>query len=471
MARGDGTIEPLTTATMASRADLESGLLPQPVEQDKVLPLPGWLVKVYFIFPIILYMPDVIFNYYVYSHGITTKETNIVVQIAFIGLWSFLSVGVVGMAYLLSVLAPWHWGQGHHIQAFFCGLGVLIATGITTWNSLAYRSQEQSTFAVFKTDDWANSIWPQLAASHISLTLILVAVAPPFWGLFWAMVQPTQSGRSLRQIQESHAQRLLRMQQQSELKRLRAETNAKIREAQLRGMAQTAAAARDQAKTLLSQNRGNEQTAEGKTSAKDGAKAPTGETLAEVAGAKADDPLRMPPFVPTRSTRDLAGARGGPEMMNHAAAATPATHAAPADGQRTPAAQPALFQSDTRGHSGVPGSDVAPLPFRRPPTLGGFAPSPSMPDEMSDADAMTGTTGPRRSVHRTHELGSLNQQLNRPPAIEQAIQEAMREWDPTGTKKIPAKELVARVAEKLSMDETQARAAIRRAQEAKRNGR
>jgi hypothetical protein len=94
-----------------------------------------------------------------------------------------------------------------------------------------------------------------------------------------------------------------------------------------------------------------------------------------------------------------------------------------------------------------------------------------MPDEMSDADAMTGTTGPRRSVHRTHELGSLNQQLNRPPAIEQAIQEAMREWDPMGTKKIPAKELVARVAEKLSMDETQARAAIRRAQEAKRNGR
>src|SRR5260221_1291595 len=229
-------------------------------DRDKVLPLPGWLVKVYFIFPIVLYMPDVIFNYYVYSHGITTQETNIVVQIAFIGLWAFLSVGVVGMAYLLSVLAPWHWGQGHHIQAFFCGLGVLIATGITTWNSLAYRSQEQSTFAVFKTDDWANSIWPQLAASHVSLTLILVAVAPPFWGLFWAMVQPTQSGRSLRQIQESHAQRLLPLQQQSELKRLRAETNAKIRDAQLRGMAQTAAAAPEQAKQVF--GRGDDGTTE-----------------------------------------------------------------------------------------------------------------------------------------------------------------------------------------------------------------
>src|SRR5262249_13355852 len=191
----------------------------------------------------------------------------------FIGLWAFLSVGVVGMAYLLSVLAPWHWGQGHHLQAFFCGLGVLVATGITTWNSLAYRSQEQNAFAVFKTDDWANSMWPQLAASHISLTLILVAVAPPFWGLFWAIVQPTQTGRSLRQIQESHAQRLLRMQQQSELKRLRAETNAKIREAQLRGMAQTAAAAREQAKSLLSQGRAAEQKAVGSAPAKDGAKA------------------------------------------------------------------------------------------------------------------------------------------------------------------------------------------------------
>ncbi len=47
----------------------------------------------------------------------------------------------------------------------------------------------------------------------------------------------------------------------------------------------------------------------------------------------------------------------------------------------------------------------------------------------------------------------------------------MHDWDPTGTKKIPAKELVTRVADKLNMDETQARAAIRRAQEAKRGGR
>jgi hypothetical protein len=85
----------------------------------------------------------------------------------------------------------------------------------------------------------------------VSITMILVAVAPPFWGLFWAVVQPTQTGRTLRQLQESHAERLMRMQQEAELKKLRAETNAKIREAQLRGMAATAVAARNQASGLI----------------------------------------------------------------------------------------------------------------------------------------------------------------------------------------------------------------------------
>ncbi|MGH2515773.1 MAG: hypothetical protein ACRDHP_08965, partial [Ktedonobacterales bacterium] len=46
------------------------------------------------------------------------------------------------------------------------------------------------------------------------------------------------------------------MQQEAELKRIKAETNAKIREAQVRGMAQTAAAVRDQAKTLVAQKSG-----------------------------------------------------------------------------------------------------------------------------------------------------------------------------------------------------------------------
>ncbi|HEV2460853.1 MAG TPA: hypothetical protein VGS80_21075, partial [Ktedonobacterales bacterium] len=216
--------------------------------KDKVLPLPGWLKKLYFIFPVVLYVPDVIFNYYVYSNGLTTRAPNPVLQVFYVVLWSFLSVGVVGMAYLLSVLAPWHWGKGHHMQAFFCAIGVIIATGITTWNSLSYRSTD---WIKFPTDQWMYSIWPQLQANHISVTMILVAVAPPFWGLFWAVVQPTETGRTLGQIQESHRERLLRMQQEAELKQLRAETSAKVREAQLRGMASTAAAARQQAAGLL----------------------------------------------------------------------------------------------------------------------------------------------------------------------------------------------------------------------------
>jgi len=219
---------------------------------EKVLPLPGWLTKVYFIFPVVLYIPDALFNYFVYSDGIATKSTNPVLQAGFVVLWSFLSVGVVGMAYLLSVLAPWHWGQGHRIQAIFCGFGVVVATGITTWNSLAYRSQN---FIQFRTDNWAYAIWPQLHTNGISVTMILVSIAPPFWGLFWAIVQPTQTGRSLRQLQESHEERLMRLQQEAELKRLRAQTNATIREAQVRGMAQTAAAVREQASGVLASHR------------------------------------------------------------------------------------------------------------------------------------------------------------------------------------------------------------------------
>jgi len=147
------------------------------LDREKVLPLPGWLVKVYFIFPVILYIPDAIFNYYVYSDGWNTATASPLLQVGKVALVSFLSIGVVGMAYLLSVLAPWHWGQGHRIQAFFCALGVIVATAITTWNSLAYRS---GSFVEFKTDQWAYNIWPDLQANHISITMILVSIAPPF---------------------------------------------------------------------------------------------------------------------------------------------------------------------------------------------------------------------------------------------------------------------------------------------------
>jgi hypothetical protein len=238
---------PIHEATGALRQDV----------QEKALPLPSWLVKVYFIFPIILYIPDAIFNYYVYSDGAYIPNAPLAVQISQVALWGFLSIGVVGMAYLLSVLAPWHWTNGHRLQALFCWVGVLIATGVTIWNSLSYRSV---TFSQFKTDQWVYDTFPQLAARGISITMILVAIAPPFWGLFWALVQPTSHRKSLSALAENHAEKLMRVQHEAELKRLRAEANAKVREAQLKGMAQTAAAARAQAGTLFSRKDGDKAT-------------------------------------------------------------------------------------------------------------------------------------------------------------------------------------------------------------------
>lgn len=224
-------------------------------EREKALPLPGWLVKLYFIFPVVLYIPDAIFNYYVYSDGAYVPNATPLIQASQIALWLFLSIGVVGMAYLLSVLAPWHWTNGHHLQALFCWVGVLIATGVTVWNSLSYRS---STFTAFQTDHWLYAQFPQLAAQRISVTMILVAIAPPFWGLFWALVQPTNHRRSLTALRENHQEKLMRVQHDAELKRLRAEANAKVREAQLKGMAQTAAAARAQAGQLFTRKSGEE---------------------------------------------------------------------------------------------------------------------------------------------------------------------------------------------------------------------
>lgn len=479
---------PTAFATMTAPVSGDSGVaeLPppmDPVERDKVLPLQPWLVKVYFIFPVVLYIPDAIFNYYVYSHGISTNTTNPVIQGLFVALWAFLAIGIVGMAYLLSVLAPWHWGQGHRVQSLFCGLGVLIATAITTWNSLAYRSQEAGSFSVFQTDKWAYNIWPQLQKNNISLTMILVAVAPPFWGLFWAIVQPTQSGRSIRQLQESHAERLLRLQQESELKRVKAETTAKIREAQLRGLARTATAARQQAREVFTQKQTKEQGAEQSdtpSSARVVEQTPPAErpnqpeTLAELAAdapsarpADASNILDYPLFAP-KANRDLAGARGSaPFMSNHAAAAAPNVHSAP-NGGRGPASQPMLLNdADVAGFAGMPESDAASL-TRRPAIFGAQAPASIMPAEMSDVDAMTGTTGPRQSVRRPGTLGSLTRTLNDPlpPAYMEAIRESFRQLDlspmkPTLTPK-ETKSLLPLVAEKLNIDETDAKQALNR---------
>ncbi|GEM_PF-836058 len=457
-------------------------------DSEKVLPLPGWLTKVYFIFPVVLYIPDALFNYYVYSDGITTKSTNPIIQGAFVALWIFLSVGVVGMAYLLSVLAPWHWGQGHRIQALFCGLGVIVATGITTWNSLAYRSQG---FVAFATDRWAYAIWPQLQANHVSVTMILVAIAPPFWGLFWAIVQPTQTGRSLRQLQESHEERLLRMQQEAELKRLRAETNAKIREAQLRGMAQTAAAARQEASGLLNRMRNKpadqadattaeadahatEAAADAETqqaAASDDESALGGAThpAAEAASATPANIFQYPTFTPNLG-RD-GGSRSS--MLNHAGSPVAVARAESGNGSRAIAAQPALLEADAHGGMGVPLGDVQTWESRRPATFGTGINGVFFGGADNEPDGATGTTGPRPAVRRAAEPGSLLRAMNEPGRLQvQAVQEAMRELNPNGTRRtVPVRELATRVAEKLNVDESSARQIITRVREAQKTAR
>jgi hypothetical protein len=435
-------------------------------DKEKVLPLPRWLTRVYYIFPIILYIPDGIFNFYVYTDGAKPPSADPVTQAGFFALWTFVSIGLVGMAYLFSVLAPWHWGQGHKIQAIFCGVGLLVATAITTWNSLAYRSE---TFTKFNTDQWIYNIWPQLKAANVSITMILVAVAPPFWGLFWAIVQPTRTGRTLEQIQESHAEKLLRTQQEAELKATRAEANARVRAAQLKGMAATAAAARTQARAAF-----------GRKDEQDG-NVVEGQVIVEsdelpAIAAPSDSPadsgsshnvIQYPTFAPS-SGRDLAaaGGRGGMTFSNHAAAASPTTHAAPS-GARVGMAQPALgFDADVQGAAGVPASDAVSFTPRRPATLlGNDLAAASQPYEMSDAEAMTGTSGPRRAMRRPNELGTLNRTMNEPlpPNVAESIGDVMRELRAaSGKKTIASTVLVPAVAERLGVDNATAQKLIGR---------
>jgi hypothetical protein len=437
-------------ATNAELAPADDGATSgmTPVDQEKVLPLPGWLVKAYFIFPVVLYIPDVIFNYFVYSDGLQTQNQNPLIQASQMALWGFLSIGVVGMAYLLSVLAPWHWGQGHRMQAVFCGIGVIIATGITTWNSLSFRS---TIFHQFPTDQWAYQIFPELAVQKISLTMVLIALAPPFWGLFWALVQPTQTGRSLRQLQEGHAEKLMRVQHEAELKRLRAEANAKVREAQLRGMAQTAATAREQAGTLFSQMR-----------SKDGSKANTDEQPAvgaagaapatTPAGGEGGNILQMPRFVATRQ-RDTSDPRKA-AMLNEAGTAS-RSHAEPAKGAIA-AQAPLMTDADLRA-----------------PTTGASRQSSVgyTPDVMEFDGGMTGTTGPRPAVRRVAEPSPLLRAMNEPsPVYVQAVGDAYTELSANG-KRVTQKEWIARVAEKLNVDESSAKTIFNRVRESQKTAR
>lgn len=90
---------------------------------------------------------------------------------------------------------------------------------------------------------------------------------------------------------------------------------------------------------------------------------------------------------------------------------------------------------------------------------------------MSDADAMTGTSGPRHAVRRPNEVSPLMRGLDEMrPQWSQAVQEAMRELNPSGTRRsVPARELDARVAAKLGIDEQTAHRIVKRFQEQQRS--
>jgi hypothetical protein len=426
-------------------------MAPSEVEKDKVLPLPGWLVKFYFIFPIVLYVPDAIFNFYVYSDGVTPKGGNPVVAGLFFALWGFVAFGVVGMAYLLSVLAPWHWAQGHHLQAFFCALGVLVATAVTIWCSLAFRS---GTFQSFPSDEWAYSIWPQLRQSHFSVTMLIVAVVPGFWVLFWAVVQPTTHRKSLREIQESHEERLLRMQQEAELKQVKAAANAKVRTAQLAAMTQTAIAARKQAAQFISQRSSdtdNRAEIPGVEVTEEEPGAPSGSARlagrsqpveivsdGDDAGGHMGNVLQLPQFNSVQHGGDRS-------IMNHAA-------------QLAGRAQPALM-SDVEGSLGIPASDAMTIGPRRPPMLGGNLTPAINPMELVDNDGMTGTTGPRPALRRSAQPSALVSAMNGAnPAHVQVVTETLQELNiPVSKRTLTAKEsrlVIPRVAEKLGCGES-----------------
>lgn len=422
-------------------------------EQDKTLPLPRWLERVYFIFPIVLYVPDVIFNYFVYSDGGKIPTGNPLLQVSQVLLWAFMAVGVVGMAYLLSVLAPWHWGRGHRIQAIFCGMGVIVATAITTWNSLAYRS---TGFQTFPTDKWVDSLFPNLQG--ISLTMVLVAIAPPFWGLFWAVVQPTQGNRSLRHLQESHEERVLRLKQDAEVKRLRAEANAQVRAAQLKGMAATAATARDQAAQLLRRGNTSETHALNPGNPSDsGAHEQPQTTITEVAPEDSNPALPAPANVlQLPNVKPLPAGRGGAVFMNHAAAPTPTVRNAPNGGALPAAMQPPLL-GDVDASSAAKG-DPMPWPPRRPIVPGG-----GIMGTFFGEDDATGTTGPRPAVRRPGDNSTLFRSMSDglSPQGEHLIDTVLRELNPNGSKKsVSRKDMMSRLTSKLNGDEATAQKLI-----------
>ncbi len=216
---------------------------------DKAEALPNFVLVLFQIFAVVIYGPDMFFGYQVYTANgklIGPISSDNLAPLGLVILFATLSAGTVGMAYLCSVLAPWHWAKGRHVVAVICGIGVVIATGVTILFSLAYRSDNPVSYAF---DGTIQGWMPFLKTWNISPIQTIAAFAPPFWGLFWAFVQPTrkQEAPDLATAALTHEAKLLRIQQQAEEKEARAQANAKSRAAQLAGIAQTVRDARNQA--------------------------------------------------------------------------------------------------------------------------------------------------------------------------------------------------------------------------------
>ena len=246
----------------------------------------------------------------------------------------------------------------------------------------------------------------------------------------------------------------MRVQHEAELKRLRAESNAKVREAQLKGMAQTAAAARAQAGTLFSRKDGatGEQPAVSATATAKAEPAPV--TTPASDEEQGGNILQMPRFVATRPRGD--GDVRKASMLNEAAPVT-RSHAEPARGAIA-AQAPLMSDVDLRAPSTGTKSS-------RQPTAA------YTPDVMEFDGGMTGTTGPRPAVRRVAEPSPLLRAMNEPsPIYVRAVDEAHAELSANG-KRITQKEWIARVAEKLNVDESSARTIFNRVRESQKTAR
>jgi predicted DNA-binding protein (UPF0251 family) len=289
--------------------------------------------------------------------------------------------------------------------------------------------------------------------------MLIVAVVPGFWVLFWAVVQPTTHRKSLQDIQMSHEERVLRMQQDAELKQVKAAANAKVRAAQLAAMTQTAIAARQQAAQFIAQ---------GKSSADEGAETRGVEVTEDRPRTPVNTPKRLGhnPVVGIDSGGDTSNVlklpqlnslqRGGDKNILNSA------------GQRSGHGQPALIgESDVEGSLGIPSSDAMTVGQRRPPMLGSGLKPAINPQELADNEGMTGTTGPRPALRRAAQPSTLVSAMNGPnPAHVQVVTETMQELNnPLNRRTLTAKDqrlLIPKVAEKLDCDDTFARAVIGR---------